>query len=90
MQKSQPSQRMAVNPTQFGFRLQQSQQRTKLLQIETHGRTYLVQVRVQKPIDPGEQIVIKTNQREIGGSGLFQEVMEKVLRQQYQKQSVNL
>ena len=80
VQTSQPCQQMAVNPTQLGFRLQQSQQGTKLVQIETHGRTYLVEVWVKKPIDSGEQIVIKTNQPEFGGSGLIQEVMDEVLR----------
>ena len=44
-------------------------------------------MRAQKPIEPGKQIVIKTNQPGIGGSGLVQEVMDEVLRQQYQKQS---
>jgi hypothetical protein len=52
----------------------------------SHGKAHLVQVRVKKPIDPGEQIVIKTNQPEIGGSGLVQELMDEP-GQQYQKQS---
>merc|ERR1719270_2138161 len=55
--------------------------------VQHNGRTYLVQVRAQKPIEPGKQIVIKTNQPGLGGSGLVQEVMDEVIRQQYQKQS---
>ena len=53
--------------------------------VQHNGRTYLVQVRAQKPIEPGKQIVIKTNQPGVGGPGLVQEVMDEVLRQEYQK-----
>merc|ERR1719394_2376903 len=55
--------------------------------VQHNGRTYLVQVRAQKPIEPGKQIVIKTNQPGVGGPGLVQEVMDQVLRQEYHKQS---
>ena len=44
-------------------------------------------VRAQKPIKSGGQIVIKTNQPGLGGSDLVQEVIDEVIRQQYQKQS---
>ena len=48
--------------------------------INHGGRTYLVQFRAQKPIEPGKQIVIKTGG--VGGPALVQEVMDEVLRQQ--------
>ena len=59
--------------------------------VQHNGRTYLVQVRAQKPLDPGKQIVIRTNQPGIGGSGLVQEVMDanpggpykRILREQH-------
>merc|ERR1719319_1215448 len=54
--------------------------------VQHNGRTYLVQVRAQKPIEPGKQIVIKTNQPTVGGPGLVQEVMDEVIRQEYHKQ----
>ena len=53
--------------------------------VQHNGRTYLVQVRAQKPIEPGKQIIVKTNQPGFGGTGLVQEVMDEVIRQQYQK-----
>ncbi len=55
--------------------------------VKHQGRTYLVQFRAQKPIEPGKQIVIRTNQTGIGGTALVQEVMDEVIRQQYQKQT---
>ena len=33
--------------------------------VHHNGRTYLVQFRAQKPIEPGKQILIKTNQNNI-------------------------
>ena len=55
--------------------------------VQHNGRTYLVQVRAQKPIKQGEQIVVKTNQPVIGGGpALVQEVMDEVLRQEMHKQ----
>ena len=55
--------------------------------VQHNGRTYLVQFRAQKPIEPGKQILIKTNQTGVGGTALVQEVMDEVIRQQYQKQT---
>jgi hypothetical protein len=55
--------------------------------VQHQGRTYLVQFRAQKPIEPGKQILIRTNQTGIGGTALVQEVMDEVIRQQYQKQT---
>ena len=66
---------------------QQGQQITQSKIVQHNERTYLIQVRAQKPIEPGKQIVIKTNQPGIGGSGLVQEVMDEVLIQRYHKQS---
>ena len=55
--------------------------------VQHNGRTYLVQFKAQKPIEPGKQILIKTNQTGIGGTALVQEVMDEVIRQQVQKQT---
>ena len=77
----QTAQQAQAGPSQQGQQIIQS----KI--VQHNGRTYLVQVRAQKPLEPGKQIVIKTNQPGIGGSGLVQEVMDEVIRQQYQKQS---
>ena len=53
--------------------------------VQHNGRTYLVQFRAKKPIEPGKQIIIQSNQPGLSGSSL-QEVMDEVIKQQ-QKQT---
>ena len=53
--------------------------------VHYNGRKYLVQYIAQKPIEPGKQIIIKSNQPGLSGSSL-QEVMDEVIKQE-QKQT---